>query len=134
MSIVGSLSVFLDALAGIGLAYAGQAAAQARGPRNKLVVVIARGAMDGLSVTVPHADPNYRNLRGSLAIGAPGQTNGALALDDSFGHPPGSEQQAIRLEFNPAARPADCHDSNRLTRERAVAPPGRFDISERFDH
>jgi uncharacterized protein (DUF1501 family) len=74
--------------AGMGLAFAGRVAAQSGTAKNKLVVVIARGAMDGLSVTVPHADPNYVPLRGGLAIGAPGQENGSLALDEGFGlHP-----------------------------------------------
>lgn len=74
--------------AGVGLAFAGKVAAQARGPANKLVVVIARGAMDGLSVTVPYGDANYVPLRGGLAIGAPGAANGALAMDEGFGlHP-----------------------------------------------
>ena len=63
------------ASAGVGLAFAGRVAAQSNGPANKLVVVIARGAMDGLSVTVPHADPNYVPLRGGLAIAAPGEAN-----------------------------------------------------------
>lgn len=76
------------ASAGIGLAFAGRVAAQTGGPANKLVVVIARGAMDGLSVTVPYADPNYVPLRGGLAIAAPGEANGALALSEGFGlHP-----------------------------------------------
>lgn len=76
------------ASAGVGLAFAGKVAARTRGPANKLVVVIARGAMDGLSVTVPHADPNYVPLRGGLAIPAPGEANGALALNEGFGlHP-----------------------------------------------
>lgn len=76
------------ASAGIGLAFAGRVAAQTNGPANKLVVVIARGAMDGLSVTVPYADPNYITLRGGLAIAAPGEANGALALSEGFGlHP-----------------------------------------------
>ena len=74
--------------AGIGLAFAGRAAAQAAGPRNKLVVVIARGAMDGLSVTVPHADANYVALRGGLAVPPPGEADGALDLAEGFGlHP-----------------------------------------------
>ncbi|QSF54092.1 DUF1501 domain-containing protein [Brevundimonas fontaquae] len=74
--------------AGIGLAFAGRVAAQTAGPANKLVVVITRGAMDGLSVTVPYADPNYVPLRGGLAIAAPGEANGALALNEGFGlHP-----------------------------------------------
>lgn len=70
------------AAAGIGVAYAGRAAAQSRGPRNKLVVVVARGAMDGLSVTVPIAEDHYRALRGPLVV------EGALPLDQGFGlHP-----------------------------------------------
>ena len=73
---------------GIGLAFAGRVAAQTSGLANKLVIVIARGAMDGLSVTVPYADPNYVPLRGGLAIAAPGEASGALALSEGFGlHP-----------------------------------------------
>lgn len=76
------------ASAGVGLAFAGRVAAQTNGPANKLVVVIARGAMDGLSVTVPYGDPNYVPLRAGLAIPAPGEANGALALGEGFGlHP-----------------------------------------------
>ena len=75
--------------AGLSLAFAGQTNAQsAAGPRNKMVVIIARGAMDGLSVTVPYEDPAYAAVRGSLAIGAPGSAGGALALSEGFGlHP-----------------------------------------------
>ncbi|MFN3559070.1 MAG: DUF1501 domain-containing protein [Brevundimonas sp.] len=89
-------------MAGIGLAFAGRTAAQARGPAPKLVVVIARGAMDGLSVTVPTGDANYAALRGGLAI------DGALAMRDGFGlHPalPGLKAMydAGQLRFAPAA-------------------------------
>lgn len=89
-------------MAGIGLAFAGRTAAQTRGPRPRLVVVIARGAMDGLSVTVPTGDPNYAALRGGLAI------DGALAMRDGFGlHPalPGLKAMydAGQLRFAPAA-------------------------------
>jgi len=74
--------------AGIGLAYAGRAGAQPRAGRNKLIMVVARGAMDGLSVTIPYQDPDYAVLRGGLAISPPGQEDGALALSDGFGlHP-----------------------------------------------
>ncbi|MBB5744817.1 DUF1501 domain-containing protein [Brevundimonas variabilis] len=69
--------------AGVSLAFAGQAGASAApGPRNKMVVIIARGAMDGLSVVVPVDDPNYRPLRGALAI------EHSLPMSDGFGlHP-----------------------------------------------
>ena len=74
--------------AGIGLAFAGRVGAQTSASRHKLVVIIARGAMDGLSVTVPYADPYYQAHRGALAIPPPGQPNGALALNEGFGlHP-----------------------------------------------
>jgi uncharacterized protein (DUF1501 family) len=54
----------------------------------RLVVVILRGALDGLAAVPPYADPNYAGLHRELAIAAPGAAEGALALDDSFGlHP-----------------------------------------------
>jgi uncharacterized protein (DUF1501 family) len=50
----------------------------------KLVVVICRGAMDGLSVCPPIGDANYAGLRGAIAI-PPDQ---ALKLDETFAlHP-----------------------------------------------
>src|ERR1700720_4581624 len=53
-----------------------------------LVVVILRGALDGLAAVPPYADPDYAGLHRELAIFAPGATDGALALDDTFGlHP-----------------------------------------------
>ena len=54
----------------------------------RLVVVILRGALDGLAAVPPYADPNYAGLHRELAIAAPGVADGALALDDTFGlHP-----------------------------------------------
>ncbi len=54
----------------------------------RLVLVILRGAMDGLALVPPVGDPNYAGLRGSLAIEGPGRPGGALPLDDVFGlHP-----------------------------------------------
>jgi uncharacterized protein (DUF1501 family) len=51
-------------------------------------VVILRGALDGLSAVPPYGDPAYANARGAIAIAAPGQPKGALALDGFFGlHP-----------------------------------------------
>lgn len=78
--------------AGLSLAFVGRAFAQSGASGvvsdNKLVVILARGAMDGLSVTVPYADPNYAALRGGLALAEPGQADGVLALADGFGlHP-----------------------------------------------
>jgi uncharacterized protein (DUF1501 family) len=52
------------------------------------VVVILRGALDGLSAAPPYADPDYASARGPIAIARPGDTHGALDLDGFFGlHP-----------------------------------------------
>ena len=58
-------------------------AADADLARRKVIVVICRGGMDGLSVAPPIGDPEYQGLRGALAL------NGtALPLDGTFGlHP-----------------------------------------------
>src|SRR3984885_9903451 len=54
----------------------------------RLVVMILRGALDGLAAVPPYADPDYAGLHRELAIAAPGAADGALALDNTFGlHP-----------------------------------------------
>src|ERR1700676_5338144 len=54
----------------------------------RLVVVILRGALDGLAAVPPWADPHYAGLHRELAIASPGVADGALALDGTFGlHP-----------------------------------------------
>jgi uncharacterized protein (DUF1501 family) len=54
----------------------------------RFVVVVLRGALDGLAAVPPYADPAYAGLHRELAIFAPGVAEGALALDGSFGlHP-----------------------------------------------
>jgi uncharacterized protein (DUF1501 family) len=54
----------------------------------RMVVVILRGALDGLAAVPPHGDRDYADLHRELAIGAPGGVDGALALDSTFGlHP-----------------------------------------------
>lgn len=54
----------------------------------RLVVVLQRGAMDGLAAVAPVRDPAYASLRGSLALKPPGTPDGALALAGDFAlHP-----------------------------------------------
>lgn len=61
--------------------------AQAPGDR-RLVVIILRGAMDGLFVAQPYGDPGFRELRGPLALPEPGQEGGTLDLGGQYGlHP-----------------------------------------------
>lgn len=55
---------------------------------SKLVVVFLRGAVDGLSVVAPTADPRYFALRPKIAIPRPGAENGGIDLDGHFAlHP-----------------------------------------------
>ena len=60
---------------------------QAQATDKRLLVVILRGGMDGLSAVPPTGDPTYAGLRGRLAIARSGE-GAALPLDDTFGlHP-----------------------------------------------
>lgn len=54
----------------------------------RFVLVILRGAVDGLAMVPPYGDGQYRKLRGELAIPAPGNDGGVLKLDGMFAlHP-----------------------------------------------
>jgi uncharacterized protein (DUF1501 family) len=58
------------------------------GGSSRLVVVILRGALDGLAAVPPYGDPDYVSLHRELAIASPGGADGALALNNTFGlHP-----------------------------------------------
>ena len=75
-------------LSGLNLAASPWAMAQPSASRRKLVVILLRGAVDGLSVVVPWGEPAYAAARPSLALGAPGAEGGVLRLDSLFGlHP-----------------------------------------------
>ena len=67
------------------------AAAEAVGARPRtLVAIFQRGAVDGLSMIVPHAEPAYYAARRSIAIARPVANNAetAIDLDGRFGlHP-----------------------------------------------
>jgi uncharacterized protein (DUF1501 family) len=59
------------------------AASEGAAAKKKLIVIICRGGMDGLSVSPPLGDPEYRGLRGPIALGPE-----ALKLDGDFAlHP-----------------------------------------------
>ncbi len=76
-------------------------AADRRSP--KLVVIICRGAMDGLSVSPPSHDPAYLDLRGAIAI----PPDKALALDSDFGlHPKLATIQRLALAGQARIAPA----------------------------
>src|SRR5438067_8320337 len=64
-------------------------AASTEGAPKRLVVVLLRGAVDGLSVVVPYGEEAYYAARPTIAIAKPGTTDGgALTLDGHFAlHP-----------------------------------------------
>ncbi|KQW46275.1 MULTISPECIES: DUF1501 domain-containing protein [unclassified Roseateles] len=58
------------------------------GAQKKLVVVMLRGAVDGLSVVAPYGERDYADSRPQIALGAPGTEDGLIKLDSLFGlHP-----------------------------------------------
>jgi uncharacterized protein (DUF1501 family) len=76
-------------LAAGGLVLSGVSLGQAGAPqRSRLVLVLLRGALDGLAAVPPYGDPAYAALRRQLALTAPGSPGGALELTGPFGlHP-----------------------------------------------
>ncbi len=59
-----------------GLAFA----APGRG-RQRLVLVILRGGLDGLAAVVPYGDPAYESARRGLALAPPDDREGLRDLD-----------------------------------------------------
>ena len=59
---------------------------------NRFVLVILRGALDGLAAVPPYGDPSYKTARGSLAFNPPGMQDAVIDLDGFCG-------------FNPALQP-----------------------------
>jgi uncharacterized protein (DUF1501 family) len=71
------------AAAGLALPFLARVADAAIPANRKFVVIVCRGGLDGLSVAAPVGDPDYRILRGGLALG-----DTALKLDGTFAlHP-----------------------------------------------
>ncbi len=53
--------------------------------RQRFVVVLLRGALDGMSAVIPYGDPGLASLRPQLIPPAPGQPNGMYDLGGFFG-------------------------------------------------
>jgi uncharacterized protein (DUF1501 family) len=83
------------------------AASQGAQGRKKLVVIVCRGGLDGLTLSPPVGDPNYATLRGKIAVAGFGQPGGALKLDDTFGlHPSMTATYALALKGQARIVPA----------------------------
>ncbi len=85
----------------------------------RFVVVILRGAMDGLSAVVPYGDPGLAELRPELLPPMPGQDQGLLELGGMYG-------------LHPAlARSHDMFKANELLVVHAVA--GNYRVRSHFE-
>lgn len=68
---------------------AGVPIALAQGFRDRpLIVILLRGGLDGLALSPPVNDPDYRKVRGRLALAPPGIRGGVVDLSDDLAlHP-----------------------------------------------
>ena len=128
-----SRRTFLRASAAFGaLAPASRALGAVRDPR--LVTIVLRGALDGLSAVAPLGDPAYGALRGELALSAGGDKP-ALALDGFFALHPAMPQLARlyqarqALVIHAAASPyrGRSHFDGQDVLESGLPGPGRAD-------
>ncbi len=86
-----------SALLGLGAAFTlGRAsmAVAAAPTERRLVVVIMRGALDGMAAVVPYGDPALAALRGELALPPVGAPDGLLDLGGFYGLHPAMPQMA----------------------------------------
>lgn len=88
-----------------------QAGAKGFGKKKVLVTIFQRGAVDGLNMLVPYGESEYYNLRPTIAVKKPGDTDGAIKLDDTFG-------------LNPAMKPFEAlYKAGTLAAITAVGSP-----------
>jgi uncharacterized protein (DUF1501 family) len=103
----------LSALSAGALLTSRLAFARSAAGKSRFVLVIMRGALDGLAAVPPYGDADYAGLRREVALRAPGESNGALPLNGFFGlHP--------SLQFL-----QQCYAAHELTVFHAVASPYR---------
>ncbi len=107
-------------------------AAGARDPR--LVVIILRGALDGLSAVGPIGDPDYADLHRALALTRDGP-HAALPLDGFFGLNPGmktfarlfAQKQALVLHATTTGYRQRSHFDGQDVLESGMPGPGRVE-------
>jgi uncharacterized protein (DUF1501 family) len=100
----------------------------------RFVVIILRGALDGLSAIPPVGDPDYAGLHGELAFASSGE-RGALQLDGFFfAHPALAsfkrmydEKQALVIHATATGYRDRSHFDGQDVLESGYAGPGRVD-------
>ncbi len=109
----------------------------------RLVVVILRGALDGLAAVAPYGDPDYRQQRGPLALAEPGSEGGVLDLGGHYGlHPAlaplydwyrNGELAVIHAVAGPYRGRSHFDGQDRLEDGLAVAPPAAPPVGDAGD-
>jgi len=105
-------------------------AAAPGGGSQRLIVIVLRGAVDGLNVVIPCSEQAYYEVRPTIAIGRPGTNDGALPLDGRFGLHPASPlccrsgATKSSLSSMPRARPTRRGRISTRSCSSRPAPPG----------
>jgi uncharacterized protein (DUF1501 family) len=114
------------------LAFAESPFSDERGDQ-RFILVILRGALDGLAFAPPYGDRDYRTIRRSLALDPPHQAEGALDLDGFYGLNPGldallplyrKEQLALIHAVATPYRERSHFDAQNLLENGTDAPAG----------
>lgn len=69
---------------------------------SRFVLVVLRGAADGLAIAAPYGDSHYAAARGELALAKPDDEQGLLKLDGLFGLHPSLAATYERYQANEA--------------------------------
>jgi uncharacterized protein (DUF1501 family) len=115
-------------------AYAPRFAFAAQGRDARLVTIILRGALDGLSAVPPLGDPDYAALRANIALSRDGASP-ALPLDNFFGLHPAmpnfarlyASRQALVVHATATSYRQRSHFDGQDVLESGMAGPGATD-------
>ncbi len=123
---------FLAALGGTAMLtlWPGLSPAATGGARNRLLVVLLRGAMDGLHLLPPRDDADYLRLRGALAVRDARPLDGAFGLHPklSFAHELYATRELLPLvAVAPPYRQRSHFDAQDCLENGTAAPGGARD-------
>src|SRR3954453_23809602 len=106
---------------GFAPSFLARTAVAASGRSKQLIAIFQRGAVDGLSVVVPHGDGEYYRARPTIAIARPnGGGAAALDLDGFFGFNP--KLQALKPLWD-RRELATCTPADRPTARARTSTP-----------
>jgi uncharacterized protein (DUF1501 family) len=106
MAVIDRRTFVLSSLLGGAAAFLPRMPVAVTKPDARFVLVILRGALDGLGAVPPYGDGNYASKRGQLAITAPAQKlDGMFALHPAMTHLYNRYRQKELIVFHAVASP-----------------------------